>query len=190
MFNDALASIGKNLKGTIIDDPILSDFERLIKERSKDCIVLLLGSFKDKSGTTLPVEESTPILARYDVPLYGVLEYYLGYGIIGGKLISGYHQGALAAQMGLKILQGEPVDRVPIERKSPNLYMFDYTQMVKFGINQGELPEGSVVINKPKTQPKQNNINNTMVWAAIAVFVCLGVIVVLITLIFRSQKKR
>ena len=188
LFNDALASIGKNLKGTIIDDPILSDFERLIKERSKDCIVLLLGSFKDKSGTTLPVEESTPILARYDVPLYGVLEYYLGYGIIGGKLISGYHQGTLAAQMGLKILQGEPVDRVPIERKSPNLYMFDYTQMVKFGINQGGLPEGSVVINKPKTQPKQNNINNTMVWAAIAVFVCLGIIVVLITLIFRSRR--
>ena len=188
LFNDAMAATGKNLKGTIIDDPILSDFERLIKERSKDCIVLLLGSFKDKSGTTLPVEESTPILAKYDVPLYGVLEYYLGYGIIGGKLISGYHQGALAAQMGLKILQGEPVDRVPIERKSPNLYMFDYTQMVKFGINQGGLPEGSVVINKPKTQPKQNNINNTMVWAAIAVFVCLGIIVVLITLIFRSRR--
>jgi two-component system cell cycle sensor histidine kinase/response regulator CckA len=187
-FNDAMAATGKNLKGTIIDDPILSDFERLIKERSKDCIILLLGSFKDKSGTTLPVEESTPVLARYDVPLYGVLEYYLGYGIIGGKLISGYHQGALAGQMGLKILQGEPVDRVPIERKSPNLYMFDYTQMVKFGINQGGLPEGSVVINKPKTQPKQNNINNKMVWAAIAVFICLGIIVVLITLIFRSRR--
>jgi signal transduction histidine kinase len=187
-FNDAMAATGKNLKGTIIDDPILSDFERLIKERSKDCIILLLGSFKDKSGTTLPVEESTPILARYDVPLYGVLEYYLGYGIIGGKLISGYHQGALAAQMGLRILQGEPVDKVPIERKSPNLYMFDYTQMVKFGINQGGLPDGSVVINKPKTQPKQNNINNKMVWAAIAVFICLGIIVVLTTLIFRSRR--
>jgi PAS domain S-box-containing protein len=188
LFNDAMAATGKNLKSTIIDDPILSDFERLLKERSKDCMVLLLGSFKDKSGATVPVEVSTPILAGYDVPLYGVLEYYLGYGIMGGKLISGYHQGALAAQMGLKVLQGEPVDRVPIERKSPNLYMFDYNQMVKFGINQGALPEGSIVINQPKIAVNQYRQNNIKVWAAIAVFVCFGIIVILFALYIRSRR--
>jgi PAS domain S-box-containing protein len=187
LFNDAVASMGKNLKNTFVDDPVLSDFERLLKERGKDCIVLLLGSFKDRSGAMVPVEVSTPILAGYGVPLYAGIEYYLGYGIIGGKLISGYHQGALAAQMGLKILQGEPVDRVPIERKSPNLYMFDYTQMVKFGISQGSLPDGSMVINQPKLVPKQNNIN-IMAWAAVALFICLGIITVLVTFIFRSRR--
>lgn len=192
MFNEAMAAIGKNLKSTIIDDPILADFENLIKEKGKDCIVLLLGSFKEKNGAIVPVEMSTPILARYDVPLYGILEHYLGYGIIGGKLINGYHQGVLAAQMGIKILQGEAVYRVPIEHKSPNLYMFDYNQMVRFGINQGSLPEGSVVVNAPKTPFKQSNTqsnkNNTMIWAAIAVFICLGVIVILLSLYVRSRR--
>jgi signal transduction histidine kinase/CheY-like chemotaxis protein/ABC-type uncharacterized transport system substrate-binding protein len=189
LFNDAMAAMGKNLKSSVIDDPILADFESLIKERSKGSIVLLLGSFMEKSGTPVPVEVSTPVLAKYGVPLYGVMEHFLGYGIIGGKLISGYHQGVLAAQMGLKILQGELFDRVPIERKSPNLYMFDYNQMVKFGISQGALPEGSVVINKPKILPRQNNTqNNMLVWAAIAVFVCLGIIVVLLALYVRSRR--
>lgn len=192
LFDEAMATTGKNLKSTIIDDPIIADFERLIREKGKDCIVLLLGSFKEKNSSTIPVEVSTPVISGYDVPLYGILEHFLGYGIIGGKLISGYHQGALAARMGLKILQGEAVDTVPIERKSPNVYMFDYNQMVKFGINQGELPEGSVVINIPKTPLKQSNTqsstSNTLVWVAISVFICLGVIVILLSLYIRSRR--
>jgi hypothetical protein len=102
--------------------------------------------------------------------------------------MNGYHQGALAAQMGLKILQGEPVDRVPIERKSPNLYMFDSNQMAKFGISQGSLPEGSVVINKPNIAVNQYRQNNIKVWAAIAVFIFLGIIVVLLALYVRSRR--
>ena len=196
LFNEAVAAIGKNIKGTITDDPILADFERLIKDKKKDYLIFLLGSFKDKNGAMVPIEESTPALARYDVPMYAGIELYLGHGIIGGKLISGYSQGVLAAQMALKILQGEPIEKVPIERKSPNVFMFDYNQMVKFGINQGALPEGSVVINAPKapkTLPKhttpQYNINNTMVWAASAGFICLGMIGILLFLYIRSRRR-
>jgi signal transduction histidine kinase/ActR/RegA family two-component response regulator len=185
LFSDALAATGKNLVATIIDDPILEDFERLLKDKGKEVIVILLGSFKEKSGAMVPIEVSTPILARYDVPLYGLIEYYLDYGIIGGKLISGYHQGVLAAQMGLKVLQGESIDRIPIERKSPNIYMFDNNQLMKFGVKQELLPEGSIIINRPKTAPRQNN---KMVWAVIAVFLCLGIAAVFLILFIRSRR--
>jgi len=185
LFSDALAATGKNLIATIIDDPILEDFERLLKDKGKEVIVILLGSFKEKNGAMVPIEVSTPILAKYDVPLYGLIEYFLDYGIIGGKLISGYHQGALAAQMGLKVLQGEPIDRIPIERKSPNIYMFDNNQLVKYGVTQESLPEGSVIINKPKTVPRQNN---KMDWAAIAVLFCLGIAAAVLILYIRSRR--
>lgn len=186
LFNDALEATGKNLIATIIDDPVLEDFEKLLKDKGKEVIVILLGLFKEKSGAMVPIEVSTPILARYDVPLYGLIEYYLDYGIIGGKLISGYHQGARAAQMGLKVLQGEPIESVPIERKSPNIYMFDYNQMVKFGITQDVLPEGSVVINKPKAVPQQDN---TMVWSVIAVLFSLAMAGVFLVLYIRSRRR-
>lgn len=186
LFSDALAATGKNLIATIIDDPILEDFERLLKDKGKEVIVILLGSFKEKSGAVVPIEVSTPILTRHDVPLYGLIEYYLDYGIIGGKLISGYHQGALAAQMGLKVLQGEPIDRIPIERKSPNIYMFDNNQLVKHGVTQESLPEGSVIINKPKTVPKKNN---KMDWALIAVLFCLGIAAAFLILYIRSRRR-
>lgn len=182
---EALAAAGKSLKGTIIEDPVFSEFESLIRDKAKDSVILLLGTFKDKGGLTLPLEETTATLAKYDIPLYGVLEHYLGHGIVGGKLVSAYQQGARAAQMGLRILQGEPVDRVPMDRNSPSLYMFDYTQMVRFGIDAGALPEASVVINKPNEEPRQND---TLLWAAAAVSLCLGIIVILLVLFIRSRR--
>jgi PAS domain S-box-containing protein len=198
LFREAMALVGKNLKSTIIDDPTLADFEKLIKEKSKNCVVFLLGSFKEKSGVAVPVEVSTPIIAKHDVPLYAGIEHYLGYGIIGGKLISGYQQGALAAQMGLKILQGESVEKIPIERKGTNLFMFDYNQMVRFGISREALPEGSVVINAPKANHKQKDTQdntrdkekkNELVWLSIAASVCLGIIVLLLVLLIRSRRR-
>jgi PAS domain S-box-containing protein len=188
LFIEAIAAIGKNVKTTIIDDPMLTDFDKLLKDKGKECVIFLLGAFKEKSGATVPVEVSTPILTRYDIPLYGLLENYLGYGIIGGKVISGYHQGALAAQMGLRIMQGESVEKIPIEHKSPNRYMFDYNQMVKFGINQGVLPEGALIINQPKTLPKQNNKNKNIFKVAAAIFICLAIIGVLLALFMRSRR--
>jgi len=189
LFKEAVAAAGKNLKTTLVDDPVIGDFERLLKAKDKDCIVLLLGFFKEKNGETVPVEVSTPVLAKYDVPLYGVMEHFLGYGIIGGKLISGYHQGALAARMGLRILEGESVDKVPIERKSPNVYMFDFNQMAGYGIAEGALPEGSIIVNKPKAAPTPTREpNNVLIWAALAAFACIGVIVILIALYVRSRR--
>jgi hypothetical protein len=65
----------------------------------------------------VPIEVSTPILARYDVPLYGLIEYYLDYGIMGGKLISGYHQERLLLN-GTSDSPREPVDMIPMNVKA------------------------------------------------------------------------
>lgn len=192
LFNEAVAATGKNLKSTIVDDPVLPDFERLIKDKKKDFLVLLLGSFKDKKGSAVPIEESTPILARSDVPLYAGHELYLGHGIIGGKLISGYGQGALAAKIALRILQGEPVEKIPIDHNSPNAFMFDYNPMKKFGIDQGALPEGSVVINALKAIPQPPSLpahsDNAKPWVVIVVLACLGIVAVLVVFFIRSKR--
>ena len=187
IFKDALAATGKNLIATIIDDPVLEDFEKLLKDKDKDFVVILMGSFRESSGAAVPIEVSTPILTRYNIPLYALVEYYLGYGIIGGKLISGFHQGMLAAKMGLKILQGEPVDRIPVEHKSQNMFMFDYNQLMKFGINQDTLPEGSIIINEPKPVPSEDK---KIKWEVIAVPFSLAIIATFLVLYLLSRKRQ
>jgi PAS domain-containing protein len=59
------------------------------------------------------------------------------------------NKGAYAADMARRIIQGESVDSIPIQWYSPNDYVFDYGIVKKFGLKESDLPEGSVLINKP-----------------------------------------
>ena len=73
IFKDALAATGKNLIATIIDDPVLEDFEKLLKDKDKDFVVILMGSFRESSGAAVPIEVSTPTITRYNIPLYALV---------------------------------------------------------------------------------------------------------------------
>jgi signal transduction histidine kinase/ActR/RegA family two-component response regulator len=191
LFSEALPSRGKStsIKATFFDDPVLADFESMIRDKGNECIVLLLGNFKDGEGSVIPVEESTPLLAKAGIPLYGALDYYLGYGIIGGKIINGYDQGAAAARIGLRILNGESTDRISIDKKSPNRYMFDYVAMKRHAISEAQLPEGSTIVNKPKTSRSESR---TVSWGAIVpCLLCLGgVLIIFSALLIRSRTRQ
>jgi len=53
--------------------------------------------------------------------------------------------------MAAAILKGIRADDIPILRKSPNAYMFDYNVMERFGIKESALPNGSIVLNRKKS---------------------------------------
>jgi ABC-type uncharacterized transport system substrate-binding protein len=82
------------------------------------------------------------------VPLYGLWDFHLGYGIIGGRLISGFYQGKTAAESAVKILSGKKADSIPVIMESPNRYMFDLTELKKHNLDLKKLPEESIIINR------------------------------------------
>ena len=51
-------------------------------------------------------------------------------------------------ELALRILHGEKASQIPLDI-SPTKYMFDHIQLERFGIAKSDLPEGSIVINKP-----------------------------------------
>ena len=115
----------------------------------KDTIVLLLHHFRDKTGDTQPVEIGTPFLtARCPAPCFVVADIRVGYGALGGYVVSGYHYGEASARMVVQILKGTPVEKIPVG-VGPNQNMFDYKVMQRFGVGEKDLPEGSVVLNRP-----------------------------------------
>jgi two-component sensor histidine kinase/ABC-type uncharacterized transport system substrate-binding protein len=116
-------------------------------------------------------ETAVPRISRASRnPIYTHYDEILGLGVVGGKLVNGNSHGQQAAQMALRILQGTPVNTIPVHKESINTYMFDYEELTRFHINEKNLPEGSIVINRPHSF---YSAHKAVVWTVTGVFAFL-----------------
>lgn len=154
-------------------DPKLTTFlERLATAPKDDVAALLIGRFSNDQGGEIPITESTPMIAEAGTPAYSLWEYYLGYGIVGGRLTNGFYQGKTAGEIASRLLHGET--NIPVDRNSPNPFMFDYNELLRFGLEAASLPKGSVVINKPQGFYARYG---TAIHVAILVFLAMSVVI-------------
>jgi signal transduction histidine kinase len=115
-----------------------------------DSLVLALSYSLDKDGQVFNHEKIARLLSRSaPVPVYGLHEERLGYGIVGGSLLGGKLQGGRAAELAARVLAGEPASGIPVDLKSPTRMMFDYNQLVRFNIPLRSLPADAVIVNRP-----------------------------------------
>ena len=165
----------------------MEKLQRKVQYLSGDSFIYYLIFLKDKSGNYFSPEESVfKISSHSSVPTYGLGDFLLGHGIVGGMLNSGFHQGKTAAQLALRILRGESVQNIPVVKESPNRHMFDYQQMRRFGIKPSALPHGSIVINKP---PSFYQEYKRLVWATFTVIVSLTIIIVILLINIVRRRK-
>jgi PAS domain S-box-containing protein len=127
--------------------------EELIAELNSlpdDTLVFYLSFYRDRMGISYTVEESnTLIVGNTDFPVFTTWDISIDYGFLGGIVTSGRLQGETAAQMAQRILDGESPEDIPVLRDSPNVAMFDYNVMARYGISTGDLPDGSIILNQP-----------------------------------------
>jgi PAS domain S-box-containing protein len=117
-----------------------------------DTLVLVHSYATDRAGRTVSLHESTRMFAAVaKVPIYSVHETRLGHGIVGGYLLGGREHGRRAADLALRVAAGEDPDAIPVDTTSTARPMFDYIKLKQFGISSGDLPPGSVIVNKPES---------------------------------------
>jgi len=154
---------------------------KIIGGLGDESIVVFTSSFKDAEGNLYGFEDEAAMLSEQCLaPIYVISKEWLGIGpVVGGKVSSASHQGRTAAEMAIRILDGENARNIPIVRDSPHWYMFDYIQMKHFGIPVSDLPKGSVIVNEPKSfyylYKKQIWTVSTIIAALTAVIVVLSI---------------
>ncbi|MBC8016536.1 MAG: diguanylate cyclase [Sporomusaceae bacterium] len=164
---------------TFFEDMNMSEIQNRVAKLPNDTIILLMSFNKDKSNNNYSYDETIRIIAdKATVPIYGIWDFYLGHGIVGGMLTNGYYQGEAAAGILSRILGGEKPQDIPVVKQSPNKYMFDYNYLTKYNIDQQLLPYGSIVTNKPVS-----NYNNYF-------FFALAVVMGILFIIFINQRKK
>jgi PAS domain S-box-containing protein len=133
----------------------LSELEAILRKLPPASLVFYTFLSRDGHGHFWEYDEAAiAVTHASNAPVYGAWDFNLGYGIVGGKLISGFYQGETAGKLALRVLRGEDPDRMPVVRftaDKPNRYLFDYNQLKKYKIPFADLPAGSIVVNTPET---------------------------------------
>lgn len=133
-----------------LEDVTMDEIRQRVSTLPSDSLVLLTLFFSDKAGAFFEYDTFTRAVAESSaVPVYGSWDFSLGFGIVGGKLTSGFTEGERAAQIALRVLSGERPQDIPVVRQVVSSPMFDYEQMTMWGIRPSALPADSVVINQP-----------------------------------------
>lgn len=165
----------------------MKEMQEKLGRLEDDSLVLLLAHFKDKTGHVFSVQESVELLTKSSsVPCFVVTGDRVGLGVVGGMVVSGFYQGETAAKMALRILNGEPIEKIQVLKQSPNKYMFDYAGMKRWGIDEEYLPKGSIIKNRPYSFYRANEL---LVWSVICVFLLFALIIIaLLSNIIRRRR--
>jgi PAS domain S-box-containing protein len=155
--NDAYSEFPRALKPyagkiEVIDLTKLPMQETLARVGSlpSDTIVLYSSIFRDGANQSfVPREALSLISAAANRPVFGLYDSYMGYGIVGGSLMSFEQQGREAAALTIRIMGGESPASIPFVGEQSNVDLYDWRELKRWGISEKALPPGSIVKFKP-----------------------------------------
>jgi PAS domain S-box-containing protein len=139
-------------------------------------VLLRLDNLREPGGSATSLVESMRLISELaPCPTFSPWEFDIGAGALGGVAVSGYLQGLKAGELALRVLAGEPVEKIPVVMDSPNALLLDYQQLKRFGKEDADSPQGALVLNKPVSFYAKHR--PVILWTSALVFLlCAGLV--------------
>ena len=126
----------------LIDLP-LSELRSRLRSLPSDSLVFYLGYWKDELGRPhVPAELLSELSAETAAPLFGLIDTFVGRGVVGGLVADSHAVGLVA---GREILAGPSPDS-PAPIRVPLATLFDERALKRHGVSTAQLPAGSRVL--------------------------------------------
>jgi signal transduction histidine kinase len=123
-----------------------------LAELGDDAVVFTPGYFEDGDHRVFaPRDTIAAMAAASRAPIYGPFNTHLGLGIVGGYSWRFADAGIQAAKIVNELLAGTPPSALRLPDAMPTTLNVDWRQMQRWGIDEKELPPGSVVHFKVPT---------------------------------------
>ncbi len=169
-----------------VSDYTFAEFGDVLLDVDDDTLLLYMCMFNDKANDFMDINEASAFIAKHTkVPVFRHSIGGVGNGLLGGKMLSFYDSGVLAAEMVADILHGTPVSMIDAVRMAPDNYYFDYQVMQTFGITKEQLPADTTLINEEYNLFQEYKREITF---AIIIFIVL--ILITILLLWDNVKRR
>jgi len=152
---------------------------------SKDSMVLLGVYFKDKNGKYFTYEKIGKIISQSsNAPVFCLLKFNIGNGVVGGSVIGGYFQGAAMSKIGKKILDGVLVKNIPVQKDGATKFIFDYNALKKYDMDIDKIPKDAIILNKPISYFQEHKV------VIVISFIIIITLIFIITILLINIDKR
>jgi len=131
----------------------LAELTAAVDQLPADTVLMYLLQLEDRNGNAhVPIATVEAISASAHGPVYGVWDSLLGHGIIGGRLAAISDDGFKAAQMGIRVLRGEPPGTISVVHRPRNDAIFHGGELARWNIDEKLLPAGSRVLYRQESR--------------------------------------
>lgn len=146
-----------HVRFTYLTDMNMDEVLTHIRRLPPDAVLMPLPFIIDKSGKFFVSDTATNMMANESpVPAWGLFNFQLREGIIGGLLLDETKYGKLIADVAQRVLAGENIKKIKVKTEGVTHYMFNYKQVRRFGLPISALPEGSTIVGKPPSYFQQH----------------------------------
>lgn len=186
--NPIIEKYSKKFNIEYTDNLEISDLKDKVSELEKsDSAILFVLLFKDTTGKYFTYKQSFEEVRKVSqVPIYGLWDFYLNSGMVGGLLTSAIAQGDTVSKMALDVLNGRDIKEIPVIEKSPNLYIFNYDELKRFNLNVSKYIDNPIIINEPSSIYKEHK--NFFIITILTISLLTIIVVVLKANIQRREK--
>ena len=168
-----------------IDSMDMEEIEAKTKSLGKNSVILWVLLFKDKTGKFFTYKENLKQIRKISqVPIYGLWDFYLEYGIVGGFLTSANSQAEAACKIVDQIFAGKKANTIPIVETSPNRYIFNYHELKTYKINIPPTLNHYEIMNKPFSLYEEYK---SVIWLFISI---LSAVLMIVIFLMQNVRKR
>jgi PAS domain S-box-containing protein len=137
--------------------------------------ILYLTLQRDGEGRIFSNSTTQKLVSQSaNVPLYSFVDTALGYGTVGGRMFQMEALGTKTGEIALRVLSGESAALIEPVVISDNPAMFDWRELKRWGISEGNLPPGSIIKYREPTlwsEYKRQVIVGAVLFAVETVFI-------------------
>ncbi|MGE5330011.1 MAG: ABC transporter substrate binding protein, partial [Deltaproteobacteria bacterium] len=150
--SNTISKYKDRLKFEYLNKLKLTEIMSRIKQEKGNSAIIYISMINDaEKNWYAPSEFIKSVYPTAQVPIFGILDTYMGSGIAGGYLASEERMGVEAAKIGAEILKGNDISKIGVQEKDLSAYIFDWRELKRWGIDKDKLPQGSKILYKQPT---------------------------------------
>nr|WP_321451569.1 ABC transporter substrate binding protein [uncultured Carboxylicivirga sp.] len=161
------------------------EIKEYLSHEHENTIVIWAIYLRLPDGQFISSTESIDFVSSItSLPIYCIWD-VVGQGVVGGKITTPFYQGAKAASISKRILNGEKPSDIEVTG-SPMLYKFDNNLLSKYNISLELLPNGSEILNQPTSFWQANK---KLLVSLLSIIISLLLVVFTLGYLYRKSKR-